>query len=283
MLTLADNGKRLRLQSTEPDNNTVFVGDLGVTWPSGYVVEVLSLCQNGLLNIQAAMGATLNSIDLERQAIHCHQTARIMRLEDGTWEWQLLAGLDVPHAVIAQDGEVMIRDSKYRDGFRWGHNGPRFTDELPENPDNPTANLWFDELRVLNTPLPAPPDPTVSDRIGQFDAIGAAFFQLQAQIDNLPTGAVVLLDVTASRTLADSDNGKTLCCTTDGIVLTLNSAALTTTIGFNVIIQPKGTTSVVCAGGTTINDDTATIVREQAWAPAFSIQSKNVANQFVSP
>jgi hypothetical protein len=90
-------------------------------------------------------------------------------------------------------------------------------------------------------------------------------------------------DVSASRALAYADNGKVLCMTNEFIVLTLNSNSWPTTLGWNVVIQTKGTTTVDPAGPVLINDDTANIIRDFIWAPVFTIQSTRVEHHFVSP
>jgi hypothetical protein len=60
---------------------------------------------------------------------------------------------------------------------------PTVTDDLPEGPS--PVNRWFDELLVLNTPMPAQEFPQSTDPVVQGTYVGAGIFQLQGQIDDL--------------------------------------------------------------------------------------------------
>jgi hypothetical protein len=188
-LTAADNGHRIRLQSIETVDNTITVGDTNEVWPLGCVIEVVCLNDNAGIVFEPAAGVTLSSVDGYGLKIRNRQSMLIYYQGGATWETRVLTAPEAPGihkspnevGYTFENGYALVLDSRHRDGVRWAPNGPQVTDDLQETMG--AQNLWFSELRVLNTPMPAPPDPTVTDPVVQGTFIGAALFRLQAQID----------------------------------------------------------------------------------------------------
>lgn len=115
--------------------------------------------------------------------------------------------------------------------------------------------------------------------ISATDSVLVALGKLQAQI-NAKADAATVVQVSSSRALASSDNGKVLECTTSGVTLTMPNSGMPA--DFACAIIPNGTTSVASAGTALLNGATTTLTRAAASNPMFAVQARaSAANSYV--
>lgn len=116
VLTPADHGTRVRIDSTESDTIDVFVGNTSDVWPVGAYVEVVNISETAMVRLVGVSSETLNLLS-GTDTLEYGEYARVSQVVQGTpgvWDvhvYKLSVGA-VPYAEVVFGTNAGITSSK---------------------------------------------------------------------------------------------------------------------------------------------------------------------------